>query len=73
MNVLAAVAALLARPDARTHPFATYMGWNAPNSPGPFAYLLGEFDERLRAIVATRLEAWPDCIAAPAREALQKS
>ena len=73
MNVSAAVATLLARPEARSHPFATLMRWNAPNSPGPFAYVFDEFDDRSRAVVDGRLKAWPDCIATPAREALQKS
>jgi hypothetical protein len=73
MNVCAAVATLLARPNARSHPFATLMRWSDPNSPGPFAYAFDEFDDRLRAILTDRLEVWPDCIATPAREALQKS
>ncbi len=73
INVYAAVATLLARPHARSHPFATLMRWNDPNSPDPFAYAFEEFDDRLRAVVASRLEAWPDCIATPARQALHKS
>ena len=73
MNVYAAVATLLARPDAQSHPFATFMRWKAPNSPGPFAYAFDEFDDRLRAVIDGRLKVWPDCIATPAREALQKS
>lgn len=73
MNVYAAVATLLARPHARSHPFATLMRWNDQNSPNPFAYAFDEFDDRLRAVVAGRLKAWPDCIATPAREALHKS
>jgi hypothetical protein len=70
-NVCAAVGTLLARPYARTHPFATLMGWNDPNGPDPFAYAFSEFDPRLRSVVASRLEAWPDCIATPARQALR--
>jgi hypothetical protein len=72
MNVYAAVATLLARPNARSHPFATLMRWNDPKSLGPFAYAFDEFDDRLRAILTDRLEAWPDCIATPARQALQR-
>ena len=72
MNVYAAVATLLAKPDARSHPFATLMRWNDPKSLGPFAYAFDEFDDRLRAILTDRLEAWPDCIATPARQALQR-
>jgi hypothetical protein len=72
MNVCAALATLLARPAARTHPFAILMGWNRSDSAGPFAYLFGEFDDQLRTAVAGRLEAWPDCIATPARRGLQR-
>jgi hypothetical protein len=70
MNVCAALATLLARPGARRHAFAQPMDWDDPDLPGPFAFMFGEFDNRLRGIAARRLEAWPDCIAAPARLAL---
>ncbi len=71
-NVYAAVATLLARPHARSHPFATLMRWNDPNSPDSFAYAFDEFDDRLGAVLTGRLEAWPDCIATTARQALQR-
>ncbi len=70
MNVFAAVATLLARPGACDHPLAVFMGWNSRDSPGPYAYLFGDLDHRLRAAVAERLKAWPDCIATPARRSL---
>jgi hypothetical protein len=73
MNVCAALATLLARPAARRHPDAILMNWNHPDRPGPFAFMFGEFDNRLRRLVARRLKAWPDCIATPAPQALQKS
>jgi hypothetical protein len=46
------------------------MDWDDPDLPGPFAFMFGEFDNRLRAIAARRVEAWPDCIATPASLAL---
>lgn len=70
MNVFAAVATLLTRPGACDHPLAVFMGWNRRDSPGPYAYLLGDLDHRLRAAVTERLEAWPACIATPARRGL---
>jgi len=73
LNVCAALATLLARPGARSHAVAQLMDWDDPDLPGPFAFMFGEFDNRLRAIAAWRVEAWPDCIATPARLALQKS
>ncbi|WP_235524841.1 TniQ family protein [Caulobacter sp. Root1455] len=72
MNVYAAVATLLAWPQARSHPFSTVMRWNDPHSPGPFVYAFDELDDRLRAILTDRLQAWPGCIATPARRALQR-
>lgn len=70
LNVCAALATLLARPGARRHAVAQLMNWDHPDRPGPFASMFGEFDNRLRAIAARRLEAWPDCIATPAHLAL---
>lgn len=73
LNVCAALAMLLARPAARSHPVAALMDWNDSDRPGPFACMFGEFDGRLLRLVARRLEAWPDCIATPARQALEDS
>jgi hypothetical protein len=70
LYVCAALATLLARPGGRRHAVAQLMDWDDPNRPGPFAFMFGEFDNRLRAIAARRVEAWPDCIATPARLAL---
>jgi hypothetical protein len=70
MNVCAALATLLARPGARSHAVAQLMDWDDPDLPGPFAFMFGEYDNRLRAIASRRLEAWPDCIATPALLAL---
>jgi hypothetical protein len=73
MNVYAALATLLVRPAARRHPFAPLLGWNDPSYPSPFAFMFGQFDDGLRALVERRLERWPDCIATPARQALQEA
>lgn len=70
LNVCAALATLLAQPGARSHAVAQLMDWDDPDLPGPFAFMFGEFDIRLRAIAARRIEAWPECIATPASLAL---
>ena len=73
LNVCAALATLLARPAARRHPDAMLMDWNDPDRPGPFAFMIGEFDGRLRELIARRIETWPDCIATSARQALREA
>jgi hypothetical protein len=72
MNVFAAVATLLARTAACNHPLAIYLRWNQRGEPGPFDYLIEHFDIAQRDVVGRRLVGWPDCIATPMRQALQK-
>ncbi len=71
LNVLTAVAALLARPEACDHPMADQLGWNRRGRPSAFDSLIEPFDRFQRATIAQRLGSWPGCIVTPMREGLR--
>lgn len=73
LNVLTAVATLLARPEACDHPMADQLGWNQRGGPSAFDSLIEPFDRFQRATIFQRLGSWPNCIATPARQALREA